>query len=143
MPTKDALAKRVAFKCSNPKCGRETSGPQAERKVINIGVAAHISGASPGGPRYDASLSPEERTSIANGIWLCQNCAKLVDNDTERYTVVVLEAWKKAAEQAAHQALERVNKPGIGRQEAFSKIERLMPALIEEMRKDLAKDPVV
>jgi hypothetical protein len=144
LPTKDMLGKRVALKCSNPKCGRETSGPQVDaRKVINIGVAAHISGAALGGPRYDASLAPEDRSDMANGIWLCQNCAKLVDNDTERYTVAVLKAWKKAAEQAAHQALEHVNKPGIGRQEAYSKIERLMPALLEEMRKDIAGNPVV
>jgi ribosomal protein L37AE/L43A len=47
----------------------------------NIGVAAHISGAAPGGPRYDASMSSEARKSINNGIWLCANCARLVDGD--------------------------------------------------------------
>jgi hypothetical protein len=144
LPTKDTLAKRVAFKCSNPRCGRETSGPQAdERSVINIGVAAHISGASQGGPRYDPLLSPEDRSDMANGIWLCQNCAKLVDNDTERYTVAILKEWKNAAEEAAHRALERIHRPSGDRQEALSKIERLMPALLEEMRKDLAEYPII
>ena len=36
-----------------------------------------------------------------NGIWLCQNCAKLVDNDPIRYTADVLRGWKASAESEA------------------------------------------
>jgi hypothetical protein len=35
--------------------------------------------ASRGGPRYDASLTPEDRANATNAIWLCQNCAKLIE----------------------------------------------------------------
>jgi hypothetical protein len=71
-----------------------------------VGVAAHITAASPGGPRYDASLSSADRQSAANGIWLCQKCAKLVDNDPERYTVSVLRLWKEQAEADALAVVE-------------------------------------
>lgn len=51
------------------------------RAATNAGVAAHITAASPGGARYDAALTPEARADIGNGIWLCQNHARLIDND--------------------------------------------------------------
>ena len=80
--TKETLAKRVGYRCANPNCRKLTCGPcEDENKAINIGVAAHITAASPGGPRYDETLTSEERKSINNGIWLCQSCAKLIDDD--------------------------------------------------------------
>ena len=110
--TKETLAKRVGYWCSNPGCRKLTSGPRSDpEKVLNIGVAAHITAASEGGPRYDPSLTPEERRSVDNGIWLCQNCAKLVDNDVQRYTVVLLREWKERAEEAALREVEGVALP--------------------------------
>lgn len=105
--TLDTLAKRVGVRCSNPGCRKLTSGPRTETsRVINIGVAAHITAASSGGPRFAPDLSSEERRSPDNGIWLCQNCAKLVDNDRVRYTVEVLCNWKQRAETVALQEIE-------------------------------------
>ena len=93
------LAKRVGFSCSNPDCQQITTGPSSDpRKAINIGVAAHITAAAPGGPRYDATLSQEERKNPENGIWLCQKCAKLVDSDQQRYSSAILRKWKLIAE---------------------------------------------
>ena len=69
--------------------------------TVNVGVAAHISAAAPGGPRYDSTLSPEQRSNISNAVWLCQNCAKLVDNDPQRFTADVLLEWKARAEAVA------------------------------------------
>lgn len=107
---KDLLAKRVGMRCSNPNCRQPTSGPQDDpTKVLNIGVAAHITGAAKGGPRYDASLSVDARRAYDNGIWLCQNCAKLVDNDATRYTADTLREWKRNSEQAARLAIEEPN----------------------------------
>ena len=106
--TKEILAKRVGMQCSNPNCRQPTSGPRsAPRKTVNIGVAAHITGASKNGARYDPRMSAQERRSIENGIWLCQNCAKLVDNDEKLYTVDVLRQWKKLSEEAARLAVEQ------------------------------------
>lgn len=103
---KDALAKRVAYRCSNPNCNDATIGPHTEAmRSINLGVASHITAAANGGPRFDASLSVEERAGIDNGIWLCQRCAKLVDSDLTRYSVSLLKSWKVNAEAAALRAL--------------------------------------
>jgi hypothetical protein len=104
---KDTLAHRVGMRCSNPNCRQTTSGPRDDlRKALNVGVAAHISAASKGGPRYDSSLDPTERRSIENAVWLCQNCAKLIDNDDQRYTVDLLRQWKRVSEEAARLAIE-------------------------------------
>lgn len=98
----DVIAKRVGVKCSNPACKKPTSGPRSEiENTINIGVAAHITAAAKGGPRYNSSLAADQRGSAENGIWLCQNCAKLVDNDPTRYTVEILHEWKTQAESEA------------------------------------------
>lgn len=74
-------------------------------KAVNIGVAAHIEGAAPESPRYNSKQSSEERASISNGIWLCQNCAKMIDNDTIRFTVPLLHLWQTKAEKRAQNAL--------------------------------------
>src|SRR5260370_24444777 len=96
------LAKRVGQLCSRPGCDQPTSGPQSNpEKAINVGVAAHITAASPNGPRYDLNLTPERRRSIENGIWLCQTCAKLVDNDAIRYPAPLLREWKRIAAEMA------------------------------------------
>jgi hypothetical protein len=110
-PTKRILAARVNQRCSNPDCCAQTSGPQIEAgKSLNLGVAAHIAGAAPGGPRYDPAMTSQQRTDIQNGIWLCQNCAKLIDNDQHRFTTAVLQVWKTAAEQIA---LELIGKASL------------------------------
>jgi hypothetical protein len=69
-------------------------------------VAAHITAAAVSGPRFDAALTVEQRRSVENGIWLCQNCAKLVDNDPARYSVRVLSEWKDRAEASALAEIE-------------------------------------
>ena len=141
--TKDLLARRVGFKCSNLACRQPTSGPQADESgAVSIGVAAHITAASPDGPRYDPSLTPEQRTSPDNGIWLCQNHGKLVDNDRVRYTVDSLRDWKERAEAAAEQELRLRLQRFPDRSRVFERMERLMPALLAEMRQDLASKPL-
>ncbi|HJT59167.1 MAG TPA: hypothetical protein VJ761_21855 [Ktedonobacteraceae bacterium] len=97
--TKDILFKRARARCSNPECGKETSGAHSEEdRAVNIGEAAHITAASPDGARYDPTLSAEERKSPKNGIWLCASCATLVDSDSPKYTVELLRTWKTLAE---------------------------------------------
>lgn len=99
---KDALAKRVGYRCSSPHCERPTSGPHTDpSRTVNVGVAAHIAAAASGGPRYDASMTVEQRRDIANGVWLCQRCAKLIDSDTNHYSVELLRTWKMDAERRA------------------------------------------
>lgn len=97
--TVEILAKRVGYLCSNPDCRKHTIGPNSQKdKVTLIGVAAHITAAAEGGPRYDETLSSEQRKDIDNGIWLCNNCSTLIDKDATKYTVDLLNYWKKEAE---------------------------------------------
>src|SRR5579864_2955680 len=111
-PVKRLLSTRVGNLCSNPDCRALTSGPQENpAKALNIGVGAHITAASAGGPRHDPDLLPEERSSPTNGIWLCQNCAKLVDNDPVRFTVELLQRWKSSAESEARTRIGKTAAP--------------------------------
>lgn len=94
--TKDLLAKRAGFICSYPKCARLTVGPSNDRVsgVSMVGVAAHITAAAFGGPRYDPNLTPEERSSERNGIWVCQIHAKLIDDNASLETIENINRWK-------------------------------------------------
>jgi len=103
---REALAARVGLRCSNPECQQLTSGPAADpARAINIGVAAHITSASPGGPRFDAALTTDQRVAIENAIWLCQTGGALADRDTARFSVALLRGWKETAEDAASKAI--------------------------------------
>ena len=141
---KESLAKRVGYLCSNPNCRHSTSGPQQNsEKAVNVGAASHITAASFGGPRFDCNLTPEQRGSFDNGIWLCQTCGKLIDSDVNRYTVDVLREWKVQAELNASDRLEGKEKvPDSNEIIIFEKLEKLMPVLLEEMRDDLKKNPL-
>jgi hypothetical protein len=138
---KDTLAKRVAQRCSNPGCKKPTSGPQDDpTKAVNLGVAAHIAAAAPGGPRYDSAMTPEQRCSPDNGIWLCQNCAKLIDNDPSEYTTEIVRAWRILAEAIAKRSLEQRRDPDDDA--PFIRLERMMPEFLSEMRRDLQEHPL-
>jgi hypothetical protein len=52
-------------------------------------------------------MTPNDRKSATNAIWLCGRCARLIDNDIETYTIAVLTRWKQQAIQAAQRELER------------------------------------
>ena len=87
-------------------CFAPTWGPNDKPfSVTNIGQAAHISAAAEGGPRYVASMTPEQRTSISNGLWLCSNCHDQIDRNVETYTIQKLKQIKKEAEKKARKAL--------------------------------------
>src|SRR5207247_1287049 len=106
------LGSRAGHHCSNPDCRRETSGPESTADgPVNIGVAAHITAAASGGPRFDPQLSPAQRSAAANGIWLCQSCAKLIDSDEARYTKPVLVSWRSSAERRAQSLLQTPERP--------------------------------
>jgi hypothetical protein len=107
--TKDQLAKRVGYRCSNPNCRQLTSGPKAAtNESVNVGHAAHITAASPDWTRYDVSLTSEQRKSFENGIWLCSKCATLIDidKDAKYYTCDLLYGWKRLSEEAAQLEVE-------------------------------------
>lgn len=136
------LAKRAAYRCSAPTCRAQTIGPSETRKsgANSVGVAAHITAAAPGGPRYDPNLTPKERSSADNGVWLCETHGRAVDNDTVRFTTALLHQWRRRAEERA--ALElgaaerrdddrsllthRAALPCVSRDELHAAIDRFM-----------------
>lgn len=95
--TKRALALRAGYVCSN--CGKPTVGPSEEAPdaITMIGVAAHISAAAPGpgARRYNPALTPNERASFENGIWLCQSCSVIIDRDEVTYSIPALQEMKR------------------------------------------------
>lgn len=100
--SKNKLGKQVNWHCSRPGCvGRTVSATADGKGVITLGRAAHITAAAPGGPRYDARLSPEERRSANNGIWLCGDCANLIDADDAPFTEQTIREWKRYAQKRA------------------------------------------
>ena len=106
LEVKRNLAARVGYACCNPDCRALTTGPRDDgAKAVNLGVAAHITSAAEGGPRFNPNLTAEERGGIENGIWLCQNCAHHIDTDLTRFTEALIRAWKLAAEDRARYSL--------------------------------------
>jgi hypothetical protein len=105
-------------------------------------VAAHITAASGDGPRHDSALTQDERRAPSNGIWLCQTCAKLVDNDPLRYSTATLREWKVFAEDRAARGLEG-QRAAPSAAPVFDRLERLIPGLLAEMRQDLARQPLM
>jgi hypothetical protein len=102
---KRALCDRVASRCSFPGCRVVTSGPSSEgpMAVSRTGMACHIAAASggPGARRVVPEMTPEVIASFDNGIWMCYRHGKLIDTDETRYTIPMLKAWRRQAEEYA------------------------------------------
>jgi len=61
-----------------------------------------------------ASMLPLALTSVRmprTEYWLCQSCAKLVDNDPVRFSAEILRAWKTLAEDEALQVIGKTAPP--------------------------------
>jgi len=92
-PTADTMRRLFALsgnQCARPGCG--TVLLNATGKLV--GEAPHIAAESSGGPRYDKSLSPDDRRAFKNLILLCATCHTLVDKDEKTYTRAKLVKWK-------------------------------------------------
>ena len=101
LATKRKLAERAGFRCSFPGCGAPTVGASedAADASVSVGEAAHICAAAQGGPRFDSEMTPESRSSIENGIWMCRTHGALIDRDPTTYPAELLREWKLQAEQ--------------------------------------------
>ena len=114
LSTKNQIAKRAGWICSFPTCGKHTVGASSDgQSEINIGTAAHICAAAPGGPRYDATMSTEERSSANNGMWMCRDHGKIIDAHDPKFTVELLREWKKQAECASYERV--INNESVAR----------------------------
>lgn len=106
----EALSKRASYICSNPKCRCLTIAATKlnEEKFTYLGVAAHITAAAEGGPRYDGDLTRSERSSIGNGIFLCGSCSIMIDkNNGLDYSCELLMKWKDEHHKWAQENLNK------------------------------------
>ncbi len=96
--TRRQIARQAGWLCSDPSCRRATIGSNSDgNDEINLGTASHICGAAPKGPRYDPSMTPPQRSSLENGIWLCRLHGTAVDAPDSKFTVELLHQWKAQA----------------------------------------------
>ena len=98
--TRRILAARAGHRCS--VCLKLTSGPaDVADAALSDGIAAHITAASPEGPRFDRSMRAEGRRGAENGIWVCTQHGREIDSDLRPFTVAVLRGLKRAQEEYA------------------------------------------
>ena len=104
--TKLKIGQRAGWLCCFPGCRAPTEGATSDDDGrMSVGTASHICAAAPGGPRYDDKMSPEQRRSVANGIWMCRNHGTVIDSSDSKYTTEVLHTWRK---DAAAESMQRV-----------------------------------
>lgn len=98
---------RSGNKCAYPNCGIDlTIDPQsAGDQPKATGKVAHITAASPGGPRYDASMPSKQRSSAGNLIYLCGPHHDAIDSQLEYHTCEFLFRAKRVHEEAVERAV--------------------------------------
>lgn len=86
------------------RCNKSVMESELTFDSLNLGERAHIVGQTEGGPRGDASLSPDLARSIDNILLLCQPCHKEIDDNKlqEKYSVGHLREMKRNHEERIH-----------------------------------------
>lgn len=99
--TQKALFRLARGTCYFPGCEREILTLESGEPLVDVQIA-HIAAAEPAGPRFDASMTDEERRSIDNLILLCQAHHNLVDKvRPDDFPVDTLRRWKSDNEDPA------------------------------------------
>ncbi len=106
----ETLKKRAAYICSNPDCNVMTVGPSQlnDEQIVYIWRAAHICAASKNWPRYEESMTEDERSWLNNAIFLCSNCADMIDdNKWIDFSISKLQEWKSEHEKWVRENLNK------------------------------------
>ena len=112
---KIALALRSGNRCAMPSCRRVLSSEPRDDEYVMLGEAAHIAGERGGGARgrpsarFDPTMSPEQRNSLANLLYVCRNCHEVIDarpHGERKYPVERLLAIKAEHELAVAAAMD-------------------------------------
>ena len=105
-PTKATIKRLFALsgnRCAFPKC----TNTLVDRIAGGVtGEICHIKAQAPGGPRFDAEQSNDERHAFANLILLCVPHHQVIDADEESYTVERLVRMKAIHEASGEDAGE-------------------------------------
>jgi hypothetical protein len=103
--TKQALFALAGRTCYYPDCRKGVIEFVEGTPVSNVHIA-HICGALPGSPRYDASMTDPERASFENLLLLCKPHHDLVDRiRPDDFSVDLLQEWKRHREGSEMDAL--------------------------------------
>jgi 5-methylcytosine-specific restriction endonuclease McrA len=107
-----ALAKNT---CSNPDCRRTlVIAGKKSNTYGQLGKIAHIRGAEPTSPRYDETMSDDQRRAFENLILLCSECHDRVDDVElqDDYPVDLLTSWKTEHEDNSWQPSDQIESWG-------------------------------
>jgi hypothetical protein len=103
------LGQRSGGLCYWPGCPERVTVDidDVSRFVLQI---AHIRAAEPGGARYDAAMSDDDRRGVFNLILLCYPHHVIADDKAlaRTYTVEVLHRWKAQREANPREAMKRL-----------------------------------
>jgi hypothetical protein len=118
--TKRLLGEASGFNCVRPGCGKPTTAyDELSGSMKSISISAHDGAAAPGGPRYDDSMTQEQRRAIDNGAWLCPTCARVVDVDVERFPLGTIAGWQfQASEYRRHRMHNPASPMGVNFRDA-------------------------
>lgn len=94
--------------CAHPTCQKKLI---AEDGVSIISKICHITAASAEGPRYDASMTDDERRGFDNLILLCDEHHVIIDNKANEstYSTSLLKEWKSNHEKKILELISNKN----------------------------------
>jgi hypothetical protein len=84
---KRLLAFRSGNRCAFSECTSNLSSDLDDPNPVTLGEVAHIKGENPGSPRYDDTMTDEERNDLPNLLYLCPNHHTLIDKQHESFSV--------------------------------------------------------
>lgn len=110
-PTVKRLYAVSGNQCAFPKCTTPLVD-HASGKVT--GRICHIKASKPGGPRYDASQSEEERHDFNNLVLMCPIHHDVIDSDEKSYTIERLKTIKNEHQSKVDEIKEMPDSIAIG-----------------------------
>ena len=94
--------------CSEPNCNKKLI---AEDGISIVSKICHIAAASKEGPRFDKTMTDDDRRSFDNLILLCDEHHVIIDNkvNEKKYPVALLKTWKAEHEKKIIELLSSKN----------------------------------
>lgn len=102
------VTQRSHNSCAYPGCGVAlvVDAVAVGDTAKSVGKIAHIRAASPGGPRYDATMTDAQRASAENLIFLCGTHHDVIDHQLDHHTVEFLQQAKSEHESRCDRAVQ-------------------------------------
>ena len=94
---KQLLWFRAAGRCEFEGCNKILYEGEITKEYGNFGELCHVVGDSPNGPR-GGKESKAMAKDINNIVLMCPACHKIIDSDTEKYTIEIVKGMKKRHE---------------------------------------------